>query len=69
MVALALYRGDLHTCGQPLSETTAPDAEGNYVAELPLRCHACDAIDLKQEDYKDVKRPGALLWRARRRAG
>lgn len=65
MVALAVYRADLHACGHPLVETTDP--ENRYVAELPVRCYACDAIELKQEEYRDSPRPSALLWRASRR--
>lgn len=67
MVALDAYRADQHICGHPLSETTDPAAEGRYVVDPPSRCHACDAIELKQDDYKDSKRPRALLWSARRR--
>ena len=65
MVALAAHRADLHSCGHPLSESTEPSAK--YVAELPTRCYACDAIELKQEEYRDSPRPTALLWRASRR--
>jgi hypothetical protein len=67
MLALAEYRDDLHSCGHPLSDTTDPSAEGRYTAPLPIRCHACDAIEIKQEEYKEATRPRALLWRAERR--
>lgn len=67
MVALGLYRADLHDCGHPLSESTTPDAEGRYVVEPPTRCHACTAIAAKQGDYTEVKHARALLWRAERR--
>jgi hypothetical protein len=67
MVALALYRADRHDCGHALSETTKPDAEGQYVADIPSRCHACHAIAAKQVEYKDAAHPSALVWSARRR--
>lgn len=68
MVALSIYRDDLHTCGHPLSETTEPEAEGRYTVGPPHRCHACDALEAKQAEYTDAKRPHALLWRAERRS-
>lgn len=67
MLALGLYRADLHDCGHRLSESTRPDAEGRYLAEAPTRCHACTAIAAKQSDYTEVKHARALLWRAERR--
>lgn len=67
MIALGVYRADLHTCGHPLSETTDPANENAYTADLPTRCHACTALDVKQQEYKDAQHPGALLWRAVKR--
>lgn len=67
MVALAEYRAGLHSCGHPLIETTDPENEGRYVGEPPTRCHACTALDIKQQDYTKTPQPHALLWRVRRR--
>lgn len=67
MIALGLYRTQMHSCGHLLGETTDPEAEGKYMAELPARCHACDALELKQDEYRDVSRPGALVWRVVRK--
>ncbi len=64
MLALAEWRDDLHVCGQPLTESTDSDNEGRYAVPLPIRCHACDAIEVKQDEYKDATRPRALLWSA-----
>lgn len=72
MAALALYRADLHSCGHPLSETTAPDAEGRYKVGPPYRCHACTALELAQKAHGEaVKKAGgnpsdALIWQAQR---
>jgi hypothetical protein len=57
-------------CGGWLPETTARENEGRYHAELPGRCHRCDALQLRQDEYANdkVKRPGALvLWPVRKR--
>lgn len=67
MIALATRRADLHVCGQPLSESADPANEGRYEAELPVRCHACTAMEIKQQDYQQTPQPSALLWRVRRR--
>lgn len=66
MLALAQYRAELHDCGHSLLESADPGAEGRYVAEPPTRCHACTAIAVRQEQYKDTRHPQALLWGARR---
>lgn len=63
MLALREYEDDLHVCGQPLSESTDPANQGRYRTLLPVRCHACDAIEIKQEEYREATRPRALLWR------
>lgn len=54
-------------CGHPLSETTRPDAAGEYVAGLPARCHACDTLFHRQKDYVDVPHLHALRFGVRRR--
>lgn len=66
MVALALYRADLHSCGHPLSETTAPNAEFQYKVEPPHRCHACTALAIAEREV-ERPHPSALIWRAERR--
>lgn len=62
MLALLDYEGmQCPGCGGYLPETT--DSESSYTADLPHRCFRCDAIQQRQESYKDSKRPGALaLW-------
>ncbi len=70
MVALGIYRSDLHSCGQPLSEAAAAESMGQYAVPAPLRCHACTAIDAKQAEYSANpagQYPHALLWRAERK--
>jgi hypothetical protein len=62
-------RADRHTCGHPLSETTAmADGEpvNTYAVPPPIRCYACDAVEKEQERHEKLKvvRPGALLWQA-----
>lgn len=47
-------------CGLPLSETTDPDAEGEYEAPLPTRCHACTALEKRREEYTGSP-PGLLF--------
>lgn len=54
-------------CGQPLSETLKPDAAGAYEAQLPARCHACDALYHRQKDYADVPHLHALRFGVRRK--
>lgn len=66
MVALGEYRADMHVCGHPLSETTDPASEGRWTAGLPIRCHACTAIAVRQEDYREASHPQALLWPSER---
>lgn len=75
-VALTLHEATLCPgCGQPLSESTSPDADlGNrhgayhYEASLPIRCHACTAVDAAAEPYRgeDVEAPRALRFPVRR---
>lgn len=55
-------------CGGFLPETTDKASEGQYVADLPHRCHRCDALGKQQEAYADVKRPSALkIWPVHRK--
>lgn len=62
--SLTLYEGSLHDCGHPVWDTLNPDLEGRWVAPLPSRCHACDAIALKVTEYEKADRPQALMFRA-----
>lgn len=55
-------------CGGFLPETTDPDNEDQYVAELPHRCHRCDALGRQQDAYQDAKQRSALaLWPVHRK--
>jgi len=54
-------------CGQPLSETTRPDAEGAYEALLPIRCHACTPLERRREEYANTEVPSALRFGVRKR--
>lgn len=47
-------------CGHHLSETTHPDAEGEYTAPLPTRCHACTPLEQRKEEYRESP-PGLLF--------
>lgn len=61
-VALAAYEADLCPgCQQPLSETTLPEREGQYVAQLAVRCHRCTASSIGAEKYADTPHAQALL--------
>lgn len=59
MRAFQDYEGQLHTCGHPLSESTSlladpdnPDGEWVYTAQLPIRCHACTALEQAKKPYE-----------------
>lgn len=49
-------------CGHPLTHTTDPDADGAYVASLPVRCHSCTALHQMQDRYRDADQPAALRF-------
>lgn len=38
-------------CGQPIDETTTPEAEELYAAEL-WKCHACATVDGALEQFR-----------------
>lgn len=40
-------------CGEPLSESTAPAAEGGYDADRPIRCHACTELNRMRDKYPE----------------
>lgn len=51
-------------CSGYLPETTDPDK--SWVADPPMRCFRCDTLVQKQEDYKEQRRPEALVvWNVR----
>lgn len=59
----------MHSCGHPLEETTSiladpfnPSGEYKYVANLPVRCHACTALNLRQKEYDGDNFDSARLW-------
>jgi hypothetical protein len=54
ILALAAYRRRIcGGCGGDLEETTAPENEDRYKAELPLQCHRCKEFARVQERYRD----------------
>jgi hypothetical protein len=66
--AIALLEVDADTCpdcGQPRSESTHPDAEGAYDAEL-VRCHGCTAKYQKSESASNNPPGYGFEVRARR---
>lgn len=67
MLALHLYRALLAPCGHYMPHTAAPEAEDRYVAGAPSRCHACTAVAVTAESYKDSPHRQALLFQAERR--
>jgi hypothetical protein len=53
-------------CGQPLSETTQPEAFGGYKVDGAIRCNGCDALRLGQKEHADVPHFHALRFPLRR---
>ena len=51
-------------CGEPLSETTQPDAEDGYTVDAPTRCHAC--TELERARAVDRQHPSALFFEVKR---
>ncbi|MFC5112634.1 hypothetical protein ACFPN7_01585 [Amycolatopsis halotolerans] len=49
-------------CGGFIPETTDPGNEGKYEADLPHRCHRCDALGKQQEAYADAPQRSALMF-------
>ncbi len=65
MLALArLRKGECSGCGHPLAESTDPANEGRYKVDPPVRCHACNALQIAFDKAKDYKHPQALRWGA-----
>lgn len=68
--AWAIALGELHAdtcqgCGQPLSESTSPDAEGGYDVPAPTRCHSCTVLHKHQDKYAEAT-PGLFFETQRR---
>lgn len=47
-------------CRYPMAETTAPENEFAYQAELPLRCHRCTASERAMKAHEGKEAPSAL---------
>lgn len=65
--AIALLKVEADTCngcGEPLSETTDPEAEGGYDVDAPTRCHAC--TELARARAVERPHPEALYFEVRR---
>lgn len=64
MALLKLEADTCRGCGELLSESTHPDAEGGYEVDPPTRCHACTEL----ERARAVERPypTALYYEVRR---
>ena len=54
-------------CGQPLSESTLPGAEGGYEVPEPTRCHSCTPLHKVQEKYADAGSAPGLLFETQRK--
>lgn len=52
-------------CGQPMHETMDPDNERRWLADLPIRCHACTAREKRAKEYDEATAPGALRYPVR----
>lgn len=55
-LALALYANEADACpgcGEPMSITTSPEAEGAYRADA-IRCHGCAAQSRAARDVTDT---------------
>lgn len=65
MVGLAAYEATLcPMCGLPSEQCQSAAAENLAEAGVPIRCHVTTARMQRQEEYKEAKHPGALLWPA-----
>jgi hypothetical protein len=72
LAALYDIEDDVHTCGQPLSESSSweadelnPDRSIVYRAAAPGRCQACTVLNRQQKVFAeehDGKHDSAHLW-------
>lgn len=61
MLALAVHRDSLcPNCSGLLADTTAPENEGKYQAELPIQCFRCLAFGYSYDAYDDHPQPRSL---------
>lgn len=66
-LALESYEASLcPKCGQPMSVCMAPENEGRFIAEPPIRCHSTTVLANFQKDYEDD--PALLFEPARLRS-
>src|SRR5574338_721003 len=56
------------SCGNSRHESMDPDSDGEWWADLPMRCHACTAIAARAKEYREATAPEALAFSAERRA-
>lgn len=62
MLALQVYRDGLcPNCSGVLADTTHPDNEGRYKADLPVQCFRCLAVGLSHDAYRDQPQPLSYL--------
>lgn len=68
MLALAMYRDSLcPNCRGYLPDTTAPEADDDYVCGPPHVCNRCLALDIAAGSYTEDPHPSSLLFVAKRR--
>ena len=65
------YENSLHECGHPLDESTSiladpmnSEGEWFYHVDLPMRCHACSAINQRRKEYDGDNYDPARLFSA-----
>lgn len=64
MLALGQYEETLcPNCRGDLTQTSKPENEYRYAAELPLTCHRCVAFAASHDTYADHRDSRALLHR------
>ena len=51
-------------CGNSMHETMDPDHQQDWIAPLPMRCHACTAIAARAKAYAETDFPSALRFSA-----
>lgn len=69
-LALTEYEAGLCSgCGNPLTESTDYESDGEWVAPEPLRCHACTAAAKTVEQYREAVYPQALRFSTHRQHG
>lgn len=65
-MALDVYEDGLcGGCGHPTHLTMDQANQRDWVADAPVRCHACTAREKKAAEYGDARQPGALRFPVR----